>query len=130
MYDSWRQQPLWGSIKTGRQGDDGACAAQPDEIPSIGAEVAAAGIQPFNRAAVTNDPPIRVERQHPVGTAVEKEQPFVPIDGKAAWIGNAAVTAEGTERPAIEVEGQKRAISVAICTGRACDKERHLNYLS
>jgi hypothetical protein len=34
-----------------------------------------------------------------VGAAVEKEQPFVPIDGKAAWIGNAAVTAEGTERP-------------------------------
>jgi hypothetical protein len=23
--------------------------------------------------------------------AVEKEQPFVPIDGKAAWIGDAVV---------------------------------------
>ena len=59
----------------------------------------AAGIQPFNRAAVTNDTPIRVERQHPVGAAIEKEQPFVPIGGEAAWIGNAAVIAEGTERP-------------------------------
>src|SRR4029077_2949360 len=71
-----------------------------DIIRAVRAKVAAAGVQPFNRAAVTNDPPIRVERQHPVGAAVEKEQTFVPIDGKAAWIGNAAVTAEGTERPA------------------------------
>src|ERR1700739_715525 len=105
-------------------------AARADIITAVRPHIAAAGFQPCNWAAVTNDPPIRVERQHSVGAAVEKEQPFVPIDGKAAWIGNAAVTAEGTERPATEVEGQKRAISVAICTGRACDKERHLNYLS
>src|ERR1700738_4081510 len=100
--------------------------ARADIITAVRPKIAAAGVQPFNRAAVTNDPPIRIERQHPVGAAVEKEQPFVPIEGKAAWIGNAAVTAEGTERPAIEVESQKRAISVAICTGRACDEERHL----
>ena len=62
--------------------------------------------------------------------AVEKEQPLVPMDGQAAWIGNAAVLAKGTERPAIAIEGQKRAIAVAIGTGRARDQERHLNPLS
>src|ERR1700738_5374546 len=66
--------------------------ARADIITAVRSKIAAAGVQPFNRAAVTNDPPIRVKRQPPVGAAVEKEQPFVPIDGKAAWIGNAAVT--------------------------------------
>jgi len=121
-----REDILVGRAKPDRKGHDRTRAARADIITAVRPKIAAAGVQPFNRAAVTNDPPIRVERQHPVGAAVEKEQPFVPIDGKAAWIGNAAVTAEGTERPAIEVEGQKRAISVAICTGRACDEERHL----
>jgi hypothetical protein len=38
-----------------------------------------------------------------------------------------ALDAERTERPSIEVEGQKRA----ICTGRDCDEEGHLiNYPS
>ena len=38
-----------------------------------------------------------------------------------------ALDAERTERPSIEVEGQKRA----ICTGRDCDEARHLiNYPS
>jgi hypothetical protein len=73
-----------------------------------------------------NSAPIRVERQHPVGAAVEKEQPFVLIDGEAAWIGNTVVVTEGTEQSAIELEGQKRALSVTICAGRACHEEKHL----
>jgi len=99
-----REDILAGRAKPDRKGHDRTRAARADIITAVRPKIAAAGVQPFNRAAVTNDPPIRVERQHPVGAAVEKEQPFVPIDGKAAWIGNAAVTAEGTERPAIGVE--------------------------
>jgi hypothetical protein len=41
---------LQGSIEAARQGDAGALAAQADEIPAIGAEIATAGIQAFNAA--------------------------------------------------------------------------------
>ena len=43
---------LQGSIEAGRQGGDCALAAQADEIPAIGAENAAAGIQAFNAAGI------------------------------------------------------------------------------
>jgi len=48
-----------GSIEAGRQGDDCAFAAQANEIPAIGAEIAPAGIQAFNAAGIANDEPMR-----------------------------------------------------------------------
>jgi len=49
---------LQGSIEAGRQGDDCAFAAQADEIPAIGAEIATAGIQAFKAASIANDAPM------------------------------------------------------------------------
>ena len=61
-YDPRRQQMLSWSIKAGRERDDCTFAAQPDEITPVGAEIAAAGIQAFNPASVTNDSPIHGDR--------------------------------------------------------------------
>lgn len=87
-------------------------------IAAIRPEIAAARVQSANRASVANDPPIPVERQHPIGAAVEKEQPFLAVNGKATRIGNAAVIAEGAEPPTAEIEGEKRAVAVTIGTAR------------
>jgi hypothetical protein len=53
---------LRGSIEADRQGDDCAFAAQADEIPAIGAEIATAGIQAFNATSIANDAPMRGNR--------------------------------------------------------------------
>ena len=99
------------------KGHDRARAAHSDVIAAIRPKIAAAGVQSRDRAGVANDPPVTVERQEPIGTAIEKKQTLLPIDGETARIGNTAVIAEGAERPAIGIEGEKRAISVSIGTG-------------
>jgi hypothetical protein len=53
---------LYCTLKTSRQGDDGACAAQADEILAIRAEIATAGIQAFNPAGIPHNSPIRGDR--------------------------------------------------------------------
>ena len=65
-----RQQMLYGSIKTRRQGDDCTFAAQADEIPAIRAKIATAGIKAFNPASVANNEPLRGDRQDPIGPTV------------------------------------------------------------
>jgi hypothetical protein len=51
------------------------------------------------------------------------------MECKAARINYAAVIAESTERLPVNVECDKRAVSVSIGAGRAGDKERHVDYL-
>ena len=70
-----------------------------------------------------------IDCQDPIGAAVEEEQPFAPIGGEAARVGNAAIIAERTEKPAAEVKPEKRAKSVSVVTCRACDEERYLDCL-
>jgi len=40
---------------------------------------------------------IGAERQHAIAAAVEKQQPFAPIDGETARVDDAAVIAERTD---------------------------------
>jgi hypothetical protein len=75
--------------------------------------------------AITNDPAIPVERQYAIGATIEKEQPFLAVNGKAARIGNAAVIAEGAKWPTVEVEGEKRTVAVTLAPGRAGNEKRH-----
>jgi hypothetical protein len=77
-----------------------------------------------------NDLPTRVERQDPIGAAVEEQQPRVVLDRKAARIGDASVIAERAFRPAAAIEGEQRAVALAVGAGGACDKKPHRNYLS
>ena len=73
--------------------------------------------------------PAWMVRSPSASTRSAPQQPFVAIDGKAARIGDAAVMAESAERLAVSIEGDKRAVSIAIGAGRAGNKERQANNL-
>jgi hypothetical protein len=73
--------------------------------------------------AIANDPAIPVERQYAIGAAIEKEQPFLAVNGKAARIGNAAVFAEGAKWPTVEVEGEKRTVAVTLAPAALVTEE-------
>jgi hypothetical protein len=49
------------------------------------------------------------------------------MNAKASRIGNAIVNNKDSTRPAIWFKGEKRAKSVAINTGRACNEKEHRN---
>jgi hypothetical protein len=74
-------------------------------ISAVRSEIAAAWVQSFDPAAVPDNRSNRVERQDPIGAAIEKKELLPLIDGKAAGVGDAAVVAEGAERPTAAIEG-------------------------
>jgi hypothetical protein len=66
-------------------------------LRSVRPEIAPAGVQTFDPAGVANDLPIPVERQHPIGTAVQEQQAIFLVDTKAARIGLQAIQVVHTE---------------------------------
>ena len=72
---------------------------------------------------------MRIERQDPIGAAVEKQQAGVTLYCKAAGIGDASVVAELTERPAPIIKGEQRAITVTIRSGGTGDEQAHAAYI-
>jgi hypothetical protein len=108
---------LAGGVQRGWKGDDRACCARADAIAGVWIEVAATWVQPFDVAGVANDLPLPIERKDAIGAAVEEEQSLVGMNAEPAGIGDAAVVAENAKRPALEIEGEERAVSVAIGAG-------------
>lgn len=47
-----------------------------------------------------------IESQHPILAAVEVEKTSLPVNGKAAWVGNSIIGAEGSEWRSGQVEGK------------------------
>src|SRR5579862_470857 len=116
---------LAGAVQLDWKGHDRACAPQTDIIPTVRPEIAAAGVQGLDRAGVANDVCIPVERQHSIRTAVQKQQSLLAVDSEAAWISNATILAKGAEWPTVTIEGEERAISVAVDTGCTRDQDGH-----
>ena len=70
-------------------------------------------------------PVSRVEYQHPVAAAVDEQQPAIAVDAETSRISDPVIGAERTQRRALVIEGEERAVTVAIGAGCVGDEKRH-----
>ena len=87
-----------------RERRDGPCGAKSDKVSAIGSEVAAAGFQPGDRAALAHHTALAVERQNSVRSTVKKKH--YPIGAEAARIDDPSIVAERAEPLSILTERQ------------------------
>jgi hypothetical protein len=120
---------LAGCVKWWRKRHDGAPGSRADIITTVRPEISATRVQSFDLARVAHHHPTGTKRQHSIAAAVEKQQPFAPINGETARINDAAVITERAEEFAIAIKTEKRTVSVAIRPCCAGDKERHPSHV-
>ena len=125
--DMGRQDIFACPVELSGEGHDRSLAAEADIISAVRPEIATARIQSDDASARVHHMSVAVERQNPIGAAVDEEQSVVPADPQPTRIDDARIAAENANRLTIVGKRDNFSIASAVCTGRTCDEESHVS---
>src|SRR6267142_612674 len=125
--DMGRQDIFACPVELCGKGHDGSLAAEADIVPAVRPKIAAARIQSDDASARVHHMSVAVERQNPIGTAVDEEQSIVPADPQPARIDDARIAAENAYRLTIIGKRDNFAIARAVRASCTCHEERHVS---
>src|SRR6267378_6068229 len=114
-------------VELSGEGDDRSLAAEANIVSAVRSEIAAARIHSDDASARVHHMSVAVERQNPIGTAIDEEQSIVPADPQPARVDDARIAAENANRLTVVGEGENFSIARAVRAGRTCDEERHVS---
>ncbi len=121
--DVRRQDVLAYPVELSREGHDRSLAAQADIVSAVRTKFAPARIQSDDASARVHHMSVAVERQDPIGAAVDEEQSIGPTAPKPARIDDARIGAEHAEWFSVVGEGENFSITRAVRASRTCDEE-------